>query len=103
VQVTDPQTQDYETTNTVWRGVGLSIRYKPNWCITTGFGHIEIISDARQALPISEIGYKSHFVLPKQLDDYDTATGYVLAWLDHEAATKSWKQREVDARQLDLF
>ncbi len=66
-------------------------------------GHIEVISDTRQVLPITQTGYKSHFIHAEQLADFGSAVSYVVAWLDHEAKAESWKRHEAEARQLSFF
>lgn len=93
----------YIETRIAWQGIGVRIRHCANWCAVTEMSHLEIISDDRVPLPITKTGYKSHFILPERIAEIGSVTDYVLAWLDHEAQTESWKRQEEAARQLSLF
>lgn len=46
-----------------WQGMAVSIRHVANWS-GTGFDHIEVqtILPPRAPLPITETGYRSHFL-----------------------------------------
>lgn len=93
----------YTVSRADWRGIGLEIRHCVNWCAMVGMDHIEVISDGRMPLPITETGYKSHFLPRERIAEFGSATDYVLAWLDHAAVAESWRRREAEARQLSLF
>lgn len=92
-----------------WRGIGLTINWKPDYfSMATGDGayavaHLEIIADGRVMLPVTETGYRSHFIQKEAIEAEGGPVAYALAWLDHEAASPSWKRREAAARQLSLF
>lgn len=49
-----------------WRGIGLTInRVEEYFAMGDGsyaVSHMEIIADGRQALPVTNTGYKSHFI-----------------------------------------
>ena len=68
-----------------------------------GTDHIEVESMDLVPLPISETGYKSHFIAPERIAEIGTACEYVLTWLDHESQSGAWKRSEAGARQLSLF
>ena len=70
-----------------WRGVIVEVRHEPDW-LSTGFDHIEIEAIPRTPLPITETGYRSRFIDPGDLDDYDDAVAFARFWL--EAAAKDW-------------
>ena len=95
--------ETYEISRVTWRGIALEIRHCRNWCAIVGMDHIEVESAHRVALPITETGYRSHFIVPERIDEFGEAVGYVLAWLDHESRSREWRRREADARQLSLF
>lgn len=103
MKATDPMQKRYEEINAAWRGVDLTIRHCADWCVTVGIDHIEVVSDGRVALPITETGYKSYFIPPEQIAEIGTPADYVLAWLDHAADSTAWKKSEFEARQLSLF
>ena len=85
----------------VWRGIGIEIIHTANRF--AGMDHIEIHSENKIPVPITETGYKSHFFPSDGLDGYANAVEYVRAWLDHEAKTKAWKAQEFNSMQGSLF
>lgn len=84
-----------------WRGVAICISYHRHQWST--FDHIEVNVIGDGIIPITETGYRSHYLHSDVTDEYGGAVAYVLAWLEHEAQTPQWKKREEAARQLSLF
>lgn len=82
------------TTRIIWRGLAVDVRHTPNW-LNTHLDHIEIEAVPRTKLPITATGYRSHFIDPGDLAEYDGPADFVRFWLDE--AAKDW-----DA-QLKLF
>ena len=70
-----------------WRGVTVEVRHEPNW-LNTGLDHIEVMAIPRTPLPITETGYRSHFIDPGDLADYADAADFARFWL--ETAAKDW-------------
>lgn len=70
-----------------WRSIEIEIRHQANW-LNSDYHHIEIITDPRTPLPITETGYRSHFMLDEAFGRYDNAQAFVAAWL--EEAAKDW-------------
>lgn len=93
----------YDVIKADWRGIGLTIRYHPTWSEAGGVAHLEIIADDRQILPITETGYKSHFLYPDEMKDFESPVALVIDWLEHEGGTERWKRREAEAKQMSLF
>ena len=93
----------YNITRAIWRGIKLEIRHCPTWSKATGIDHIEVVANECQKLPITETGYRSLFIMPNYITEKGTAHDYVMAWLDHEAKSKTWRRFEKDAQQLSLF
>lgn len=85
----------------IWRGIRMEITHVTSYF--SGMDHIEIHTEGKLPIPITETGYKSHFFPTGGLGEYETAVDYVLAWLEHEAKRKTWKARELASRQLSLF
>lgn len=90
-----------------WRGIGLTINWVEEY-FALGDGsyavaHLEILADGRAPLPVTETGYRSHFIQRELVEAEGGPVAYALAWLDHEAAKPAWKQREAALRQLSLF
>ena len=88
-----------------WNGIEFEIRWYPD-CIGfddgTSMAHLEIISKDRRPLPITETGYKSHFIGREKVDQYGGVEPYVDAWFAHEMTTTAGIQA-VAPRQLSLF
>ncbi len=93
--------EEYTVFNIVWHGIELEIRHQTGRY--AGFDHIEVISEEKRPLPITETGYRSQFILPERIAEYGEPLDYVLAWLDFEADTNAWKRKEAAGRQLSLF
>ena len=85
-----------EEHNITWRGIGLTVTFTPE-----KFGmidHVEIMTAGRQPLPITETGYRSHFIAVGAVQDHGEPVAFVTAWLDHEAKRVGWS-----GVQLSLF
>lgn len=93
--------QESQTSYIVWRGIGITVTFHPTrW--NSPVDHIEITSDGREPLPITETGYRSNFILAGSIPR-DEVEANVLAWLDEEADTERWKRFDASRRQLTLF
>lgn len=89
------------TTRIEWRGIGIQLEFHPSrW--NAPVDHIEIQSDDRVPLPITEAGYKSHFLQAGQITPKNLVE-QVTAWLEEEAQSDAWKRYEEASRQLSLF
>lgn len=94
----------YETFAMSWRGRALTVRWARQWGSENfPISHLEVRSDDGQPLPITETGYRSHFVGAESVEAWGCPTDYVRAWLDHEADTDAWREHEAASRQLSLF
>lgn len=80
----------------VWRGVRIEITFTPD--AFSMADHIELRAEGRAPLPVSETGYRSHFMTKSTVADHGGAVDFVIAWLDHEAARTGWH-----GAQLTLF
>ena len=83
-------------THIEWEGIQIAISHVP---IQFGgpFDHIEI--RANVPLPITETGYRSHFIHPDELALFDSPSDFIVQWLMQESTSK-WLDQ---ARQLNLF
>ena len=87
----------------VWEGITISIQHTPHWHDLIDHIEIKSVKPEREPLPITETGYKSHFIHDENLQEYGGAEAYVLAWLDHEANKPEWKMRLEESKQYCLF
>jgi hypothetical protein len=84
-----------------WHDIGITIRHTPNmWSIIEP---LEVESDNRQQIPITETGYKSHFLSAEELATYGGPIDYVIAWLDVAAEAAAWRDTEERRKQYSLF
>jgi hypothetical protein len=87
----------------VWREALIAIQYKSG--DTFGFAHLEVraIAPTGIPLPVTETGYRSHYVYPLSVRNAGGVVSYVRRWLDSEATTKTYLRALERWRQLDLF
>lgn len=67
------------------------------------FDHLELRAERGQIIPVTETGYKSHFLPAGMVGEHGGPDAFVRAWLDHAAQSKDWKARKEAARQMSLF
>lgn len=90
--------QSAETHSTLWRGIAITVTFTPE-----RFGladHIEIETQNRRKLPVTETGYRSHFMEAGTVAAHGGALAFATAWLDHEAQRTGWRDAP---QQLNLF
>lgn len=95
------QTASRTSEEIVWRGILIEIIYTANY--SAGMDHIEIHTEKRVPVSITQTGYKSYFFPTGSLGEFKTVKDYVRAWLEYEAKNKEWKAWEFAFRQLNLF
>ena len=76
----------------IWRGIEIEVSHTKGF-LNSHLDHIEV--RAKEPLPITATGYRSHFLDPSDLDDYKDVEDFVRYWLEAEA--KDWDG------QLSLF
>ena len=64
---------------------------------------IETLDPQRAPLPITETGYRSHFISKDVIEEAGGPAAYVQNWLDAAASHKGWYEQEAAIRQLALF
>ncbi len=90
----------YDTFALVWCERDIEVSYQANW-LNSDHCHIELRCAER--LPVTETGYRSHFVIDDVVPDEDDVRTYVLAWLDDAARNPNWARYLEDSKQLNLF
>lgn len=88
----------------VWRDIACRVRHTPDY-LSKGWSHIEIMVQKPKGapLPITETGYRSHFLGHDDLERAGGAVRFFLDWIEREAASKQWSKAEFKLRQGDLF
>jgi hypothetical protein len=71
----------YEEYRLDWKGQGITIRWCPEW-LGGDTAHLEIVTTDRRPHPISETGYRSHFVPRGQVEAAGGPVAFVAAWLE---------------------
>ena len=89
------------TTMLIWNGINIIVIHTPNYA--GEIDHVELHTENRQRIPVTDTGYRSHFCHESQIEPYGSALSFVQAWLDHEAQSPEWRAYEFASRQLDLF
>lgn len=96
-----------------WRGVTIETQFDPDWLglgeqkdtLGLGYAHLElrVVSPEGRAIPVTETGYRSHFLSQGMVEEAGGVEAYVIAWLDEAARDRRWLLAEEQRRQLDLF
>jgi hypothetical protein len=88
----------------VWDGVTLHVSYNPHW-LKTKTAHLEInvVQPEGAPLPVTDTGYRSHFLNSGIVEEAGGPLPYVQAWLDREARNPAYRRAIERWRQLDLF
>lgn len=73
--------------------------------LSSGSDHLEVesIRPKKAPLPITETGYRSHFIPPLELMNEGGAVIFVTAWIEQEAKGKAWSKAAAARQQGDLF
>lgn len=106
-----PDTSTQMIESLVWNGRTVEVRYDPDWCSMSELGpgrqlaHLElqVVDPPMAPLPVTETGYRSHFVPSGVVEEAGGPAVYVSRWLEEEAQRPTWRRVEAAWRQLDLF
>jgi hypothetical protein len=79
-----------------WRGIALTITFTPDWLKVAD--HLEIETEGRVPLPVTETGYRSIFLHQGAVARHGGPVSYTIARLDEEARRLGWS-----GAQLSLF
>ena len=92
--------EDQMTQTIVWDDIPVSISHTPNW-LNTEHHHIEL--RAEEKLPVTETGYRSHFIHQDEFALFESVAAFVEQWLDGSAKSPEWIRHKEENRQLSLF
>ncbi|MEA3014300.1 MAG: hypothetical protein QOD42_2845 [Sphingomonadales bacterium] len=100
-----PVTRDIVTEIFEWQGVTIEIGYEAEWlgCRVTAHLELHVRHPEGAVLPVTDTGYRSHFLPQGAVEDAGGPTAYVTAWLDVTARSKPWREIDFARRQLPLF
>jgi hypothetical protein len=95
----------------VWRGITVSASYEADWLGSGARGspyavaHLEIrsINPDKAPLPVTETGYRSHFLDCGVVEELGGPAAYAQAWLDEASRSPEWRKAEAGRKQLDLL
>lgn len=89
-----------------WRGVDIEITFERHWLgipRRIADAHLTVTAKGRRPLPITETGYRSHFLAADEIDTAGGPVAYVATWLDTMSRSQEWITFEQASRQLSLF
>ena len=95
--------QSTQTCTFDWQGLTLSVDYHPRSFLSLAHLVVRSVDPERGPLPITETGYRSHFLAPAEVDEAGGPVPYVLVWLDDAACAPQWQDHLDRARQGSLF
>lgn len=87
-----------------WNGIVVEITYEPHWLGMTAHAvaHLQVssVSPERAPLPITETGYRSHFLPAAAVMESGGPVAYVRSWLEEAEKCPAWKKQQDASRQL---
>ena len=84
----------------IWEGIEIVLSHHKQR-FGGSFDRLEL--HAKERLPVTETGYRSHFIHPAELALWDSPEAFVLDWLDDAARHQDWQVYRQKSRQLSLF
>jgi len=99
------QDRHIETVTVDWQGIAVTVHYEVRWLNSdiANIAHLQLESAGRVKLPVTNTGYRSHFVPAAEIAEAGGPVAYALAWLDYMAGSAEWKAHVSSAQQLSLF
>lgn len=99
---------DYAIIHKKWNGIEIEIRWNADYVAFddgNSMAHLEVMSlkPERAPLPITETGYRSHFIFRSEVEHFGGPEAYVEAWIDEVSRAPEWRNAEAASRQLALF
>jgi hypothetical protein len=84
-----------------WRGITVAVTLEKQTFVDRLA--IETLEPLRAPLPITETGYRSHFVTKDSVELSGGPEEFVTAWLDSAARSPRWSEQEASIRQFALL
>jgi hypothetical protein len=99
-----------ETASIDWEGFTVAIAYEADWLnIGAGGGRkmahltLQVTAPADGILPVTETGYRSHFLPFGIVEEAGGPSAFARAWLDDAAHDPRWRKQFAAWRQLSLL
>ncbi len=100
-----------------WQGIALSVSFERDWLnmgtrSQYGTAHLEVqaVNPKNAPLPITETGYRSHFIPADQIDRLGGPVKFVELWIEGASRSTTWREfqktrrtRDDRDRRLSLF
>lgn len=87
-----------------WQGVRIRIEYEAEYlCGFMSHVSVHVVQPFKAPLPVTDTGYRSHFVDTGVVESFGGPAAFVQAWLDQEALSDDWRALELESRQMSLF
>jgi hypothetical protein len=85
-----------------WNGITIEVCFRPPWfplyeqLYGYPLAHLEVtsIEPKRAPLPITETGFRSHFMRLDNIQAEGGPVAYVQRWLDYAAQSPKWKRQQ---------
>ncbi len=105
-----PRTRKSKPIEMIWQhpatghAVRLRVDHTRNYLVA-GTDHIEIhvIAPKKAVIPLTDTGYRSHFIDCEQLREAGGVRRFVEQWLMAESHSKEWQKKDLARQQGDLF
>lgn len=105
-----PRTRKSKPIEMIWQhpatghAVHLRVEHTRNYLVA-GTDHLEIhvTSPKKAIIPLTDTGYRSHFIDGDQLKDAGGVRRFVEQWLAAESRSKEWQKKDLERQQGDLF
>lgn len=85
-----------------WQGIAIYLKWEPN-AYAGVISHLQIQSEHREAMPVTETGYRSHFCQRHEVEVWGGPVPYIRAWLDQESQSEARKTYAANSAKTQLF
>lgn len=109
-QGSDMMRRDILVESLEWDGILIEVAFEADWLGSSprlGFqmAHLEVrrLAPEKAELPITQTGYRSHFLPKAEVLEAGGPLAYVRDWLQEAASDPEWIKRQEAARQFSLF
>ena len=90
-----------------WENIKIEISYEAiiykSFEEIYGYSMARLEIKANEELPITETGYRSHFLPNTEIEEHGGAEKFVLDWLISASKSEEWKKVKAGSDQYSLF